>query len=318
MINLQAMDFKLKFTPKSPNQRFNYKQPMLLSGSCFADNIGDLLTEHQFNILSQPNGVVYNPISIAQQVKQIGEGIPYTENDFYLYNELYHTWYHHSSFNSTNKSEVLQQINATLIHAHQFIHQPQTIVYVTFGSAFVYELKDKPDFIVANCNKYPQQYFNKRLLLVNQIVDAWTEVMRGLPHVRFVFTVSPVRHIKDGLFENNVSKGILLQAVYELCNHQPQAYYFPAYEIVVDELRDYRFYESDLIHPNKQAVNYVWQQLVNTYFDEVTQQYVLDAKALNAMKNHRIMHEGTVAHQNFNKALKEKETWFQSTYFKSE
>ncbi len=312
------MDFKLKFTPKSPTQRFNYKQPMLLTGSCFADNIGDLLAEHQFNILSQPNGVVYNPISIAQHLKQIGEGRHYNENDLFLHNELYHTWCHHSSFNSASKIEVLQHINTTLTQANQFIHQPQTIVYVTFGSAFVYELKDKPDFIVANCLRYPQQYFNKRLLSVSEIVAIWKEVISSLPHVQFVFTVSPVRHTKDGLFENNVSKGILLQAVYELGNQQPQAYYFPAYEIVVDELRDYRFYDTDLIHPTQQAVEYVWQQLVNTCFDEFTQQFVVDVKALNAMKNHRIMHEGTVAHQNFNKVLKEKETWFQSTYFKSE
>jgi hypothetical protein len=128
MVNLQAMDFKLKFTPKSPNQRFNYKQPMLLTGSCFADNVGDLLTEYQFNILSQPNGVVFNPISIAQHVKQIGEGIPYTENDLYLYNELYHTWSHHSSFNSTSQTEILDNINASLNKVHAFIYQPETIV----------------------------------------------------------------------------------------------------------------------------------------------------------------------------------------------
>lgn len=309
------MDFKLKFIPKSPNQRFNYKQPMLLTGSCFADNIGDLLTEHQFNILAQPNGVVYNPISIAQHIKQIGEGIPYTENDLHLHNELYHTWYHHSSFNSTSKNEVLQHINTTLKQAHQFIHQSQVIAYVTLGSAFVYELKDNPGFITANCHKYPQQYFNKRLLSVSEIVDAWKEVISSLPHVQFVFTVSPVRHTKDGLFENNVSKGILLQAVYELCNHQPNTFYFPAYEIVIDELRDYRFYDSDLIHPNQQAVNYVWQQLVNTCFDELTQQFVVDAKALGAMKNHRIMHEGTKAHQKFKESLNTQEKLFNEKYF---
>lgn len=309
------MDFKLKFTPKSPAQRFNYKQPMLLTGSCFADNIGDLLGEHQFNVLAQPNGVIYNPISIAQQLKQIGEGREYNEKDLVFYNELYHTWSHHSSFNSTGQKEILGNINASLNKAHAFIHQPETIVYVTFGSAFVYELKNIPGFITANCHKHPQQNFNKRLLMVSEIVDIWQGVISSLPHVQFVFTVSPVRHTKDGLFENNVSKGILLQAVYELCNHQPQAYYFPAYEIVVDELRDYRFYDTDLIHPTQQAVEYVWQQLVNTCFDEFSQQFVVDVKALNAMKNHRIMHEGTVAHQNFNKSLKEKETLFQSTYF---
>jgi hypothetical protein len=315
MINLQAMDFKLKFVPKSPVKRFNYKQPMLLTGSCFADNIGDLLGEHQFNILAQPNGVVYNPISIAQQLKQIGEGREYNENDLVLYNELYHTWSHHSSFNSTSPKEILGNINMPLNKAHAFIHQPETIVYVTFGSAFVYELKNIPGFITANCHKHPQQNFNKRLLKVSEIVDIWQDVISSLPHVKFVFTVSPVRHTKDGLFENNVSKGILLQAIYELYNQQPQAYYFPAYEIVVDELRDYRFYDTDLIHPTQQAVEYVWQQLVNTCFDEFTQQFVADVNSLNAMKNHRIMHEGTLAHQNFKKALKEKEILFQSTYF---
>jgi hypothetical protein len=314
MINLQAMDFKLNFTPKSPNQRFNYKQPMLLTGSCFADNISDLLKQHQFQVLAQPYGVVYNPISIAQQILALAEGKTFTENDLVNHHGLYHTWQHHSTFSNTDKNDLLQKINACMLVSKAFIHQPQTIVYVTFGSAFVYELKDTLGFVVANCHKYPQQNFNKRLLTVNEILGCWQEVMTALPHIQFVFTVSPVRHIKDGLFENNVSKGILLQAVYELCKLQNNAYYFPAYEVVVDELRDYRFYDTDLIHPTPQAIEYVWQQLVKTCFDELTQQFIADVNALNAMRNHRIMHQGTMTHDKFIEALKEKETRFISTY----
>jgi len=311
------MDFKLNFTPKSPTKSFNYKQPMLLTGSCFADNISDLLKQHQFHVLAQPYGVVYNPISIAQQILASFKGKTYTENDVVFHQGLYHTWQHHSVFSTSNKNDLLQKINAVVQESHAFIHQPNTIVYVTFGSAFVYELKDIPGFITANCHKHPQQNFNKRLLTVNEILGCWQDVMTGLPHVQFVLTVSPVRHVKDGLFENNVSKGILLQAIYELCKQQSNAYYFPAYEIVVDELRDYRFYETDLIHPTAQAIEYVWQQLVLTCFDELTQQFLVDSKALNAMRNHRVMHEGTIAHDKFIEALQDEETRFKLTYLTS-
>jgi hypothetical protein len=311
------MDFKLNFIPKSPTKSFNYRQPMLLTGSCFADNISDLLNQHQFQVLAQPYGVVYNPISIAQQLLALVKGKTYTENDVVFHNGLYHTWQHHSVFSNTDKTDLLQKINAVAQDSHAFIHQPETIVYVTFGSAFVYELKELPGFITANCHKHPQQIFNKRLLNVNEILGCWQNLMTALPHVQFVFTVSPVRHVKDGLFENNVSKGVLLQAVYELCKQQSNAYYFPAYEIVVDELRDYRFYDTDLIHPTAQAIEYVWQQLVKTCFDELTQQFVADVKAINVMRNHRIMHQGTITHEKFIEALKEKEIRFNSTYITS-
>lgn len=309
------MDFKLTFKAKSPVHRFNYKQPMFLTGSCFADNISNLLQQHKFNVFAQPNGVVYNPISIAQHLIQIGENRPYTLDDVVSNNELFHTWQHHSQCSSINQSELLQNINSVLHQANQFLHQPNVIIYVTLGSAFVYQLIDNPSFIVANCHKYPQQKFTKRLLQVDEIVDVFNQLKQTLPNAQFVFTVSPVRHIKDGLVENNVSKGILLQAIYKLCNGNNWAYYFPAYEMVIDELRDYRFFANDLVHPSQLAIDYVWQQFVNTCFDETTQQLVTDLAAFNAMHNHRIMHEGTSAHQKLIDNLKQKEASIKQKYF---
>ncbi len=309
------MDFKITFKAKPPLERFNYNQPMFLTGSCFADNISELLQKHRFNVFAQPNGVVYNPISIAQHLMQIGEDRSYSESDIFFNNELYHTWQHHSQYSYKHPLELLQNINSVLHQAHQFIHQPNVIVYVTLGSAFVYQLIDNPGFIVANCHKYPQQKFTKRLLQVAEIVDAFNQLKLVLPNAQFVFTVSPVRHIKDGLVENNVSKGILLQAIYELCNNSNWSYYFPAYEMVIDELRDYRFFGNDLVHPNQLAIDYVWQQFVHACFDDISQQLVSDLAAYNAMQNHRIMHEGTTAHQKFMDNLMQKKTSINQKYF---
>lgn len=308
------MDLMLTFAPAAPAQLINYKQPLVFMGSCFADNIAELAQQHGLPTLAQPFGVVFNPISIAQQLQRIITGTLYTESDLHLHQELWHTWEHHTQFSNTSKEEFLQHINQQVTHAHQFIHQPNVVVGLTLGSAHVYALAHQPQTIVANCHKYPQQHFTKSMLAVEQVVQALQQVMQQLPHAKFILTVSPVRHIKDGVVENNLSKAILLQAVHQL-NQTEQVYYFPAYELVIDQLRDYRFYDTDMVHPNVQAIQFVWQSFIKTCFDSQAQAYVNDMHQLYAMQNHRVMHTGTQAHQKFVQALAQKQADITAKYF---
>lgn len=289
------MDFKLNFTPNAPHQLINYKQPLLLTGSCFTQHMANFLQQHFFNVTAQPFGVVFNPISIAQQLLQIIDNISYSEQQLFQYQQLWHTWLHHTSFNGINQNEVLQNINNNIQTTHTLIQNKQTVVVVTFGSAWAYSLANEPHTMVANCQKYPANFFIKQLLSVEQIVTCFCEVIAKLPQHQIVFTVSPVRHIKDGLVENNVSKSILLQAVYHLCNTYQNCYYFPAYELVVDELRDYRFFAKDMVHPNELAIEYVWQKWINTCFDEESKRFVADAAKLQLMLQHKTIHADSSA-----------------------
>lgn len=309
------MDLMLKFLPTPPAQVIHYQQPLLFMGSCFADHISALADRHGLQTLAQPYGVVFNPISIAGQLQRIILGTLYTENDLHLNQELWHTWEHHTQFSHANKEVLLQRINQQLTKAHQFIHQPKLVVCITLGSAHIYTLANNPQTIVANCHKYPQHIFIKKILTTQTIVSALKQVMQQLPEAQFIFTVSPVRHIKDGLVENNLSKAILLQALHELAQTEQQAYYFPAYELVIDQLRDYRFYEADLVHPNSQAINYVWKQFTATCFESKTQDYLNDMQQLNTLKNHRVMHEGTQAHEKFIQSIVQKQSEINVKYF---
>lgn len=308
------MDFFLNFHPASPPKRLNYRHPLLLTGSCFSEHMAGFLKDHRFNVLSQPNGVVFNPLSIAANLERIMTNSTYSENELYQYHELWHSWDHHGSFNSTNQEAVLKGMNDALKQSNALLAGPETTIIITLGSATVYELNDGSGKLVANCHKYPASTFKKRFLEVNEIVAAYEKVMALAGDKMIYFTVSPVRHVRDGLVENNVSKGILLQAVYQLCKKYGNCYYFPAYEIVIDELRDHRFYEADLVHPNKHAVNYVWQRFTETCMDDETRLFVKEMGELNAMLSHRILHEGTEAHRKFEEAKAAKEQAMRERY----
>jgi hypothetical protein len=293
------MEFKLSFTPAKPNTRIHYQNPLLLMGSCFSDHIAALLQQHAFGVVAQPNGVVFNAVSLAHQLQRIITQKLYTHEELFLRNELWHSWQHHTSFSGVDKERVLTVMNDKLLQAHHQINQPKSMVVITLGTAMVYQLNDNKNTLVANCHKYPGADFTKRFLQVDEIVDAFTEVMGLLENTTVYFTISPVRHVRDGLVENNISKGILHQAVHALCGKHDNVYYFPAYEMVIDELRDYRFYNEDMIHPSEQAVQYVWQKFVETCMDTKTQQFVRDVQQYNVMKNHVINQPETLAGKQF-------------------
>ena len=218
-------------------------------GSCFSDEIGAQMIQRALQVTCNPFGTLYNPLSIAQALTM-------TEMPEIIQHEgLYHSMSHHGSFSRADKAEALQTICASIETMQQTL-QEATVVIITFGTAWVYEMNGA---VVGNCHKLPADTFTRRRLSVEEIVSAWKLILERYPDKHWLFTVSPIRHIKDGLHENQLSKATLLQAVEQLGD------YFPSYEIMLDELRDYRFYADDLVHPSSLAVNYIWERFIDTF-----------------------------------------------------
>lgn len=229
-------------------------------GSCFSDEIGAQMQERYLNVTCNPFGTLYNPLSIAQAFS-----LQLSEVNFQFHEGLWHSMAHHGAFSRATKEEAEQAVRAS-IETMQKALKEASVVIVTFGTAWVYEMNGA---IVGNCHKLPERCFNRRRLSVEEIVEAWKPILAQYPDKKWLFTVSPIRHIRDGLHENQISKATLLQAVEQLVlNSSPSPAtrrYFPSYEIMLDELRDYRFYADDLVHPSSLAVNYIWERFVDTF-----------------------------------------------------
>ena len=244
--------------------KIGYEDKILLLGSCFSDEIGEQMKQRYLHVTSNPFGTLYNPLSIAQALTM-------TEVPELIEHEgLWHSMAHHGSFSRANKEEARDAVSASIQTMQQAL-QEATVIIVTFGTAWIYEMKSEwlngsGATPVGNCHKLPADCFTRRRLSVEEIVAAWKPLLEQYPDKHWLFTVSPIRHIKDGLHENQLSKATLLQAVEQLISPASETLrYFPSYEIVLDELRDYRFYADDLVHPSSMAVNYVWERFVDTF-----------------------------------------------------
>ena len=243
---------------KPSEWKIGYEDKILMIGSCFSDEIGEQMAQRYLHVTCNPFGTLYNPLSIAQalQMTQVPELVEHEG--------LWHSMAHHGSFSRATKEETEQAVRDS-IETMQKALQEATVVIVTFGTAWVYELvesrkkKVERPYIVGNCHKLPENVFTRRRLTVEEIVAAWKPILEKYSNKKWLFTVSPIRHIKDGLHENQISKATLLLAVDQL------GYYFPSYEIMLDELRDYRFCADDLVHPSSMAVNYIWERFVDTF-----------------------------------------------------
>ena len=285
-----------------------YNDRILTLGSCFAENIGTKLQEACFLTFINPFGVMYNPMSVAQGIRHLLSEKEFTAADLFQSGSLWNSLTHSSAFSATTADEALQKINSRLLAARYFLRETN-VMMITLGTAWVFELVDTRK-IVSNCHKLPASRFTRRRLSVDEIINEFTEVFgllrNSYPGLKFIFTVSPIRHWKDGAHENTVSKSTLHLAVDALEKQFDFVHYFPAYEIMMDELRDYRFYASDMLHPSDVAVDYIWQRFGDTYFSSETLNLKKELERLRADLNHRPLHPETEEYRLFQLSVEKK------------
>jgi GSCFA family len=303
---MSSLKLKLSLAAKPSPQKIGYQDSMLLIGSCFSENIGAKLKSHQFRLLENPHGILFNPISVIQSIQDYITAKIYTPQDLFLYQDVWHSWNHHSRFSGITPQESLQKINESIQHAHLFLKNAQHIV-ITLGSAWLYQINQEAPLgkgqVVANNHKAPALWFQKELMQPEALKKELQHLIHQLqafnPSINIVFTISPVRHLREGLVENNKSKAVLIYAVHEVVASEKQVAYFPAYEFVIDDLRDYRFYAEDLVHPNHAASQYVWEKWVETYMSEETQLVMKQVAELEIAKQHKPFFVGSKNHQQF-------------------
>lgn len=272
--------------------KMNYESEILTFGSCFAENIGTKMLNAYFKTEINPFGVLYNPMSILNSLNDLMCNKRFNIDDLFEYKSLWHSFSHSSIFSNVNSSICIDKINQRIEIAVNFLKNADFLV-ITFGTAWVFEDKKKGT-IVSNCHKLPSEFFQRRRLTVIEIVDGYIELFSKLlelnPALKIVFTVSPIRHWKDGAHENSLSKGILLLAVDQLQRQFQNVFYFPAFEIQMDDLRDYRFYAADMLHPTDMAVDYIWEQFSNAFMSDETLQIKKQLEKLNTDLSHRPLH----------------------------
>lgn len=303
------MQFLLPITIPEPPVRIRLQDKILLLGSCFTEHISNRLAQTGFRIAANPQGILFNPISTAQALENVHNFRKWTSDDLFQLNGLWNSWQHHSRFSHIDPEAALAEMNGATAEAATLLEDTKWII-VTLGTSFQYVLKESGQ-PVANNHRAPGQIFEKKLLSTEEVVSAWSDLLKGLfaerPEVKVIFTVSPVRHARDGAIANNRSKGRLLDAVHTLCELFPQkCYYFPAYELVVDVLRDYRFYDIDLIHPNHAATSYVWEQFVAHWIAPEDGSLMDDIALLTRARSHRPRFPETEAHGAFLAQMREK------------
>lgn len=297
------MDFRTPtdITPLAP--RLRHSDKLLVMGSCFAEHIGGRLEKMKFRTEVNPYGVLYNPLSIAEALTRLIEQRPFTEEELHEFPDGgWNTWLHHSRYSHPDKQEALLAINTNMKKAWRQLTEANTLI-ITLGTAWVYKLADTA-MVVGNCHKVPERNFTRQRLQVQEIVEALSTVILLIneinPKLRVLFTVSPIRHLKDGLHGNQLSKATLLLATDELCRLYPEkCNYFPAYEIVMDELRDYRFYAEDMAHPSMQAVDYVWECFVDNCIDADAQSFMLQWEKIVRAMRHRPFNSQSEQYKSF-------------------
>lgn len=296
------MEFRTLVELPQKELTITHAHQILLLGSCFAENIGNLLVKNKFSCEVNPFGVLYNPLSIARGVRCLADKRTFSEADLFASRGLWHSFMHHGSFSAATPDAVLQNINARLQPA---VRQFTGLHYllITFGTAWVFEEKQS-GAVVANCHKLPDSAFSRRMLSVTEIVDAYVPLIEELladnPQLRLVFSVSPIRHVKDGMHGNQLSKAVLLLAIEELRSRFPQhVHYFPSYELLLDELRDYRFYADDMLHPSAVAVNYLWESFAGSYFSKETRQIIREWEEISKALQHKPFHPESVQYKHF-------------------
>ena len=316
------MEFRLELKIRPFEKQINIRDKIMLMGSCFTDHISRRLQLHKFNVSENPNGILFNPASISNAVSSYIINKKYNPENLFLFNGLWTSWEHHSDYSNPEQHTALENINRSVQNAHSFFKKANWLI-ITLGSSFVYQLKDdslggEAGLVAANCHKVPAQYFNHRLLSYKEVEINLASIISNAtafnPAIKIVFTISPVRHFREGLVENNRSKALLHTAVHQMTILHPQVTYFPSYELVIDDLRDYRFFAEDMVHPNYQATNYVWEKFSDSLIDDESRIIMKQLLSIHHAKNHRPLHPGTEQHKQFLTTMFEKTKLFSEQY----
>ena len=301
--------------PSSPF-RISYSDHIMTLGSCFAENMGKKMSEVYFEIDVNPFGVLYNPVSIRNSIELLLQNKPFTTEDIFEDHSLWLSLSHSSLFSDSSQEGCLNKINARLVPAGKLLRKTDFLL-ITFGTAWVFEEK-KSGRVVSNCHKLPASRFVHRRLTVEEIVSDFSELLlklhTQLPSLGIIFSVSPIRHWKDGAHENTLSKSILHLAIDALQKQFNNVHYFPAYEIQLDELRDYRFYAADMQHPSEVAADYIWERFCNTYFSTDTLVIKKRLEQLSTDLAHRPLHPDSVEYNNFLDKLKQRKAEIKADY----
>jgi hypothetical protein len=318
------MELLLNIDLEKLPEPITYRDKIMLTGSCFTEHIGNALAELKFSVLQNPNGILFGPDSVCRSLLSYTENKRYTEADLFLLNEVWNSWQHHSRFSHIDAKQAAAIINASQEKAHAFLKEAEWLI-ITLGSAYTYKLTHEADLAsagvnerVANCHRAPANWFSKEMIEIDEIKAMLEDCLKQLkafnPKLRFIFTVSPVRHIRDGVVENNRSKARLIEAVHYITTKFESAFYFPAYELLIDVLRDYRFYDIDLVHPNYAATEFVLEKFAATCISGETQLLMQELRKLLIARRHKAFQPATKAHRQFLFSYLEKTKVLQEKY----
>ena len=303
------MRFRTEIDIPTSDLKIEVDHPIFSIGSCFSTEISNLLGVGQLQTFNNPFGTLFNPFSINNAISKLHSAAKYTEEDLVLYKDEVHSLDHHSSFTSQFPHLALEKINSQIEAGNNFLQKTKWVL-ITFGTSFIYEFLPK-NILVANCHKIPAKFFKKRLLSDQEIADAISGSISLLKDmcatdVQILFTISPVRHTKDGMMENTWSKAKLINALHQTISIEKNVHYLPVYEIMMDDLRDYRFYKEDLIHPNEQAIRYIYEKFGNAYFSDKTKDFISESLKIKQSLDHRPSDEKSIKYLEFQRNLEQK------------
>lgn len=305
------MQFRTQIPVSKSNSPINYTSGIVSLGSCFAENIGEKFDYFKFRNSVNPFGIIFNPVSLEKLIQRSLQKHYFTKEDIFFHNDLWHCFEVHSELSMPDKEVFLNRLNRTIDEFHNQLVQ-STHMCLTLGTSWVYR-NVKSGSIVANCHKVPQKQFTKELLSVAEIQESLkkiiSEILSVNPEMKFIFTVSPVRHSKDGFVENQRSKAHLITVLHETLltePYSPHTIYFPSYEIMMDELRDYRFYAEDMLHPNQIAVDYIWERFLQTMISETCYPVMEEVNSIQKALQHRPFNPDSESHRKFLQNLQQK------------
>ncbi len=303
------MKFRTEVNITESDKKIEIEDKIFSIGSCFASEMSELFQQGQLQTVNNPFGTLFNPFSINNSIKRLHDSEFYHEEELITFNDEFISLDHHSSFDTRFIHQTLEKINKKIVEGNQFL-QDSNWVIITYGTSFIYEFEPKKK-LVANCHKIPQKFFEKRLLTHQELTDSIYDTILNLKDIckddlQILFTVSPVRHTKDGMIENQLSKSKLITAIHEVISEIENCHYLPVYEILMDDLRDYRFYKEDMIHPNSQAVNYIFEKFGNAYFSDETKDFIKENFKINKALEHRSDDEKDPKYLDFREKLNQR------------